>query len=559
MQKISLKKLLPKLSLYDSIIAIILILSLSPLMLISGLLFHQYDYILERETEQQLRWNTEIAKYNIESYIDQIKYLLKFAIKEYSVESLLNQEKAENLFYNLKADYKGFVDFGVVDSGSGIQSVYVGPFDLKGVNYSDADWFKKSSISNEYISSFFTGYRKIPHFVITLTKYSKDYKTNVIIRASVDMQTLENVLSSVSTTACDDIFLVDNSKPLHTTSIIFGDIENEVSLNVYPYSGIMMFDKAVYDDTYLVYTVMPIKDTPWRVVLVKKGLLISSNWVKLKDEVLFTTFMLAACVLVISFIVAQKLIWKFRESEESKEAALIAAQQAGKLASIGRLASGVAHEINNPLAIIDQKAGLMQDLMEFTGDFTHKEKFDLQIKGIRDAIQRCKSITHRLLGFARRMDVSLDELDISSVIEDVISFVEKEAFYRHINIKTEFSENVPRIYSDRGQLQQVFLNLTNNALDAVAENGEVIINTLKKDESYIDVIVKDTGPGIPPHIIKKIFEPFFTTKEPGKGTGLGLSITYGIVKKLGGEIKVESELGRGATFIVTLPIKPEQA
>jgi two-component system NtrC family sensor kinase len=543
---------------YDSIIAVMLVLSLSPLFLLSGLLFQQYDYILERETEQQLRWNTEIAKHNLESYIEQIKYLLKFAIKEYSIEELLDQEKAEKLFYNLKADYKGFVDFEVIDS-SGIQKVYVGPFDLKDINYSDADWFKKSSIGNENISAFFKGYRKIPHFVLTLTKYSKDYKINVVIRASIDMQTLENVLYSVSTTACDDIFLVDNTKTLHTTSIIFGDIENEVSLNIYPYSSIMMFDKAVYDDTYLIYTVMPIKDTPWRVVLVKRGLLISKNWVKLKEEVVFTVFLMSACVLVISFVVAQKLIWKFRESEESKESALMAAQQAGKLASIGRLAAGVAHEINNPLAIIDQKAGLMQDLMEFTGDFEQKGKFDLQIKGIRDAVQRCKSITHRLLGFARRMDISLDEIDISSVINDVISFIDKEALYRQIKIETEFSEAVPRIFSDRGQLQQVFLNIINNALDAVVENGLVNIKTLKKNDDFIDVIIQDSGHGIPPYIIKNIFEPFFTTKEPGKGTGLGLSITYGIVKKLGGEITVESEIGKGAQFTITLPVKPQQA
>jgi len=543
---------------YDSIIAVMLVLSLSPLFLLSGLLFQQYDYILERETEQQLRWNTEIAKHNLESYIEQIKYLLKFAIKEYSIEELLDQEKAEKLFYNMKSDYKGFVDFGVIDS-KGEQKVYVGPFDLKGINYSDADWFKKSSIGNENISAFFKGYRKIPHFIVTLTKYSKDNKNNVVIRASIDMQTIENVLSSVSTTACDDIFLVDNTKTLHTTSIIFGDIENEVSLNIYPYSSIMMFDKAVYDDTYLIYTVMPIKDTPWRVVLVKRGLLISKNWVKLKEEVVFTVFLMSACVLVISFVVAQKLIWKFRESEESKESALMAAQQAGKLASIGRLAAGVAHEINNPLAIIDQKAGLMQDLMEFTGDFEQKGKFDLQIKGIRDAVQRCKSITHRLLGFARRMDISLDEIDISSVINDVISFIDKEALYRQIKIETEFSEAVPRIFSDRGQLQQVFLNIINNALDAVVENGLVNIKTLKKNDDFIDVIIQDSGHGIPPYIIKNIFEPFFTTKEPGKGTGLGLSITYGIVKKLGGEITVESEIGKGAQFTITLPVKPQQA
>jgi two-component system NtrC family sensor kinase len=230
------------------------------------------------------------------------------------------------------------------------------------------------------------------------------------------------------------------------------------------------------------------------------------------------------------------------------------AEHTGKLASIGRLAAGVAHEINNPLAIIDQKAGLMTDLIDFSEEFKYKEKFSTSIEGIQDAVERCKVITHRLLGFARRMDVAFEHIDINDLLREVLGFLEKEALYSHINLELSLDDDLPTIFSDRGQLQQIFLNIVNNGIDAIGENGDIVLITSQRDEETIDVQIQDSGPGIPPELITRIFDPFFTTKEAGKGTGLGLSITYGLVKKLDGNISVKSEVGKGTTFTVSLPI-----
>ncbi len=228
--------------------------------------------------------------------------------------------------------------------------------------------------------------------------------------------------------------------------------------------------------------------------------------------------------------------------------------EAEKLASLGRIAAGVAHEINNPLAIVNEKAGLMQDILEMSEDFPNKEKFLNLISGIVGSVNRCRAITHNLLGFSRKMDVIVEPIDLNESIKEVIGFLEKEASVKNVNIQTDFADGIPKVDSDKGQLEQVFLNIIKNAIDAVKEGGLIVISTSMKDEDTARVSIRDNGPGIPKDKMKQIFEPFFTTKGREKGTGLGLFVSYGIMKKLGGSIIVESEVGKGTTFIVEVPV-----
>jgi two-component system NtrC family sensor kinase len=246
---------------------------------------------------------------------------------------------------------------------------------------------------------------------------------------------------------------------------------------------------------------------------------------------------------------------RLREAEEGHDAMLHKIEHSNKLASIGRLASGVAHEINNPMAIINEKAGLMKDLTEMSEDFANKDRFLDLLRSIHAAVIRCRTITHRLLGFARQMHVSPEVVDVNELIREVLGFLEKEAFHRDIRMELELEEDLPTVVSDRGQLQQVFLNVINNAMDAVDKGGEISVGTWIKDEEMVAVRISDTGSGIAPDKLKRICEPFYTTKRMGKGTGLGLSITYGIIDKLGGKVSVESEVNKGTTFVIEIPIE----
>jgi two-component system NtrC family sensor kinase len=229
--------------------------------------------------------------------------------------------------------------------------------------------------------------------------------------------------------------------------------------------------------------------------------------------------------------------------------------EAEKLASLGRIAAGVAHEINNPLAIINEKAGLMQDVLQVSSDFEHKTTLLAQLEGITGSINRCRTITHRLLGFARRMDVTIEPLNLNEAIRETIAFLNSDIYTKSARLDLNLAEDLPVIRSDKIQLEQVFLNLIKNAVDAINEGGEITVTTSRKDAEAVQVFISDNGPGIAKDKLKQIFEPFFTTKERGKGTGLGLFVSHAILRKLGGKILVQSETGKGTTFILDIPIK----
>ncbi|HIP95280.1 MAG TPA: hypothetical protein EYH20_08095 [Leucothrix sp.] len=297
-----------------------------------------------------------------------------------------------------------------------------------------------------------------------------------------------------------------------------------------------------------------LKDTPWKLVLVKEQYLHANTWFLFKIKL---TTMFSTCVIIAVFIIlkiSSAITNRMRDSDIKRQQLYLKAENSNKLASIGRLAAGVAHEINNPLAIINQKAGLVQDLMGFSDDFENKAVMAEAIDGIQSSVDRCKTITHRLLGFARQTDVKAERINVNKTLREVVDFLAKEATYNQIKIGFDLNEEMEDIWSDRGPLQQVFLNITNNAIDAIGHGGTIVLTSKQINPKTVKVTIGDDGPGMPPEVLKHIFEPFFTTKETGKGTGLGLSITYGLVKKLGGSISVKSKIGKGTIFRITLPI-----
>ncbi len=280
-------------------------------------------------------------------------------------------------------------------------------------------------------------------------------------------------------------------------------------------------------------------------------------WYTLKGDLLLIFVASVLVIFVVVFGLTKVLVDRMKESDEKRELAFRGIEHSQKLSSIGRLAAGVAHEVNNPLAVINEKAGLMKDLIGYTPGFPEKEKFLALVGTIIQSVERCRAITHRLLGFARRMDVEVQILDVNDIINEVIGFLEKEALHRNIKLGLHLAADLPRIASDRGQLQQVFLNILNNAFAAVEDGGTVSVTTWEKDMDTVVITFQDNGQGMSEETLKHIFEPFFTTKK-GHGTGLGLSITYGIVKRLGGDIEVNSKEGQGTRFTVYVPKKSKE-
>jgi two-component system NtrC family sensor kinase len=242
------------------------------------------------------------------------------------------------------------------------------------------------------------------------------------------------------------------------------------------------------------------------------------------------------------------------EAQERRRAALDAQlAHSARLVSLGRMAAGVAHEINNPLAAIGELAGLVEDLMdeELVKASPNGELFRDNIIKIQQHVDRARGVTHRLLGFARRMEPHWDMVDINQVLKETYSFLEKEAMFRGVQVTLDLEAGLSLMKSDQAQLQQVFLNLLDNALDAVKSGGHVTIRSRRNGDGA-RVTFADDGPGVPPDCRDRIFDPFFTTKAPGEGSGLGLSISYSIMQKLGGDLRLLPDGGPGAVFEVNV-------
>ena len=235
--------------------------------------------------------------------------------------------------------------------------------------------------------------------------------------------------------------------------------------------------------------------------------------------------------------------------------------QSEKLASIGTLVTGLAHEINNPLASVASCAeGLAERLkiiLEHTEGHNDKEEWDAfpeYLKIICDETYRCKTIISNLLNFSRQSEPEFIRIDINRVVNDTLSVVQYQSQIKMQNIQLDLSKDPCVVVGDPQQLKQVFMNLIINALHATEDHGAISIST-GRNQTDVQIVVKDSGIGIKPEYLDKIFDPFFTTKPTGKGTGLGLAICYGIIDVHNGRIESDSEgPGRGATFTVTLPL-----
>jgi two-component system NtrC family sensor kinase len=226
--------------------------------------------------------------------------------------------------------------------------------------------------------------------------------------------------------------------------------------------------------------------------------------------------------------------------------------QTEKLASLGKLAAGVAHEINNPLGgILIYSHLLLEDTDRDSPYYQNLEK-------IVKETTRCKDIVKGLLEFARPKEPEATSTNINELLDKSLSLIESQSLFQNIRVEKQYAPDLPLIVADSSQLQQVFMNIILNAADAIQGGGELKLRTsLGADGRYISIDFSDTGPGIKQEDKKKIFDPFFTTKEVGQGTGLGLAISYSIIRKHQGTIEVQSAPGKGATFSVRLPVSGE--
>jgi two-component system, NtrC family, sensor kinase len=547
-----------------NIVILMVLVTFIPLLIMAAINYHNFQESLQAEVLNPLHTLTNKTKHTFELFIEERVDLVKFVASAYTYEDLAEKNNLKRIFRVLRNEFGDFVDLGLI-SQNGIQMNYVGPYELTGKDYTEQNWFHDVAVRGVHVSDVFMGYRKFPHIVIAVQHLAENDE-GWILRATIDTEKYNNIITSMALGPENDAFLINREGVIQTNSKFYGRVMEKFPFPIppgnYGTNSVEVMD-AAGRDLFMVFA--PFEKYDHILVLIKPLSLVFGTWFTLKSEMVITFIIGGIIALIVIFKLSDMLVKQIKEADIKREIAFRELEHNQKLSSLGRLAAGVAHEINNPLAIIHQKAGLMKDVIEASAlddegkvddakcrKMMDKYDFIAIIDSINQSINRCKAITHRLLGFAKQMDVQLEQLEIADVVKDTVSFIEREAQLRNIKIDLDFDDDMPKLESDRGQLQQVFLNILTNALAAVKDNGFISVTGRTDDSDNVLVAISDNGVGIEEKDIHQIFEPFFTTKRK-YGTGLGLPITYGIVNKLGGDIKVESQKGQGTTFTVNLP------
>ena len=486
-------------------------------------------------------------------FLEERRSALDFIVRDNSFEKCANPGRLSGILRNLKNSFGGFVDLGLIDP-LGIQRAYVGPYSLTGKDYSDQEWYEQVVAQGKYISDVFLGYRHIPHLVIAI-KYASESGTYSVLRATLDTEKFNDMLSRLEMAGEGDAFVINHQGILQTPSRFHGKVFQQISLPIPEYAPkTRVFEWETADGVPLIFGYRYIPDTPFILMVTKQKTELMKPWYNTRKKLIGFLLISVTFILLVIFGGTTYLVNRIYVADQELIMTLHEVEYSNKMASIGRLAAGVAHEINNPLAVINEKAGLIKDLLTIKKEYGKDDTLAGSIEVILSSVQRCGRITKRLLGFARHMDVSIQSIHVEEMVQEVLEFLHKEAEYRAIAISLNISDGIPKIETDAGKLQQVLLNIINNAFTAMENGGHLDITAEMAGQEMVSITIADDGCGIPEANLKRVFEPFFST-NPGEGrTGLGLAITYGLVRELGGSVDVKSKVGKGTAFTLALPL-----
>lgn len=391
---------------------------------------------------------------------------------------------------------------------------------------------------------------------------SGEVESRQILCLSANAEAFSSLLDRVRLGRTGEVFLVDGKGTLQTRSVMHRGIldttDGQLAQATTQPEGTHVRE---WNGSRLWFAVSHIESNPaWRLVAQREEREILQNrerWMKR------FAFLGAVSLIALSGIavLAVRRIQRIQSQMEEEQARLADHHlHVQKLDAISQLGVGIAHEVNNPLAIIGEEAGWMQDVLKNDALKDAPGTNDLResLRQITMQIGRCREITLKLLSFGGKADGIISDVDINAIIKDIIALRRRESAQRNIEIAELPAQDLPVVHTESTLLRHLLLNLINNSMDAMPEGGRITISTDRSAEGGVILKVQDTGFGIPEENMARIFEPFFTTKPPGKGAGLGLSISHGIIQRIGGEIFVASEPGKGTTVTIELPIAPHR-
>jgi two-component system NtrC family sensor kinase len=539
-----------------NIILLILLISLTPFLLLGGIISYEFSFMSRNGLEEQIKYRARVQANAVDLYLRGRAAILSGMADLHTVDSLVEGEGLARLLQIINTRSGGFVDLGVIGD-KGQHLAYVGPYNLQGLNYYHQGWFAEVMSKGLYISDVYMGYRQIPHYIIAVRR--QENQGAWILRATIDSDAFNLFVREAKVGKTGDAFIINREGLFQTQPRFDGEILGESGLEPNLFGEGAVIEKRMRDDRRILLAGSWLKNTDWLLVITQDAAEGMGAFFKTRNsQRLYMGVGCCAIVLITIFtthLSVRRLEKTYQRRGEFNEKLL----QADKLAALGKMAAGIAHEVNNPLAVIGEKAGWMEDLLEeeeFRGSPNYQE-YKTSLEKISLHVERARKIIYNMLSYARKMEPHLEDINVNDVVNQTVTFLDNIARINNIEIETDLQPDLPIIAGDQAKLQQVLLNLINNAMDAIGKDGRVQIRTGNKN-AHITVDIRDDGPGIPKALKRKIFDPFFTTKQTGKGTGLGLWICFDIVRNMGGTIRLESAEGEGSTFSVALPIVPPQ-
>ncbi len=528
---------------------VFIVVSIVPLLILNYNASRFYQESWMEKTSLELSTLADDRREIIDRFLVAQEDQLAGFLSLYDPQTLSNPKRLSALFTAMNRS--GVItDLGVIDR-SGNHLAYQGPFkkELAGKNYATTEWFIEVMKNGRYVSDVFTGYRKVPHLIVAVASPDKSW----ILRATISSGMFNSLLKSANVGPDGDAFIVNRLGELQTpsrlghTTVTPEQMKRFEELADAGGRATRMGDKIT--------GATRLNGGQWYLVLQTNvaSSLASYNKARHLDTALVAAA--SALIILVAVLLTRSMIGGLARADHERSVLTHQVREVEKLAIIGRLSASVAHEINNPLQLISDQAGLMNELMdeETPAAIVHFEDYRLAISKIRTQVGRASRITHRLLGFSRIQDGERSDTDVNQAIEETVALFEHEAKRHRIVIARHYQEGLAQTETDTAQLQQVILNVLHNAMDAIGQDGVINISS-RMDKDRIVVDFADTGPGLTHEVMEHLYDPFFTTKPKGKGTGLGLYVSRDIMLRLGGDLTAANRSEGGAIFSVHLPL-----
>lgn len=532
------------------IVTALLVVSLIPLALVGAGAWVVFGRLLEDKSLELQRAVVSSHAASIEDFLATRRELLEVLARTHRQGELVDPERLHPTFEALNSSSGGsFLDLGVIGA-DGNHLAYLGPYDLASRNYRETEWFREVMVVGVFTSDVFLGFRKVPHFVIAVRAGGDEGPW--VLRATIDSAKFDAVVQSGTLGRSSEAFLVNRQGLYQTTPRDGSVLDPAQGLSLEPHAGLK-------DQRVVVSGVEKLQATAW----IDGGrwlLVVQQDVAEVRAPVTRAIAIgalvssLAVLLLIVTTFLATRILQvQIDRANRLREEMFNAFMRSAKLASVGELATGLAHEINNPLAIISAEQTNLSDLIglaEVSGPY--RDEMVESTQRIRAQVERCGGITRKMLQFGPTHDSATEPVDLAPRLEEITALMARQASVRNVALEVEVEPELPRVRIDPLELEQVLVNVITNSFQAMPQGGTITIAARRAQrEVWLDV--RDTGEGMTPEVRERVFEPFFTTKPVGHGTGLGLSVCFGLVSAWGGTMEVESMPGRGTTMRLRLP------